>query len=88
VVRLLADLKVRRYGVTADVGGLVEVDRVTAVPYDIAPGLRHPRVDELAAGFEKALRADLRLAVTGILRRNANFVDSIGPDLRWRAPSP
>jgi hypothetical protein len=47
------------------------------------PDIKHPRVDEWTAGFERALTGDTRLSVTGIWRENKNIIDSVYPDSRW-----
>ena len=53
-------------------------------PYKIADDIKHPRVDETTLGFERALRGDMRLSITGIWRDNKNFVNSVSRlDARW-----
>lgn len=49
----------------------------------IDPNIKHPRVDEYTAGFERALGKDVRLSVTGIYRDNKNFISSVLPSARW-----
>lgn len=61
----------------------VEVNRVKAPVATIDPDIKHPRVDEFALGFERALSKNLRLSVTGILRDNKNFIGQVLPDARW-----
>jgi hypothetical protein len=64
--------------------GFYEYDRVPySAPFAIDPDIKHPRVDEWTAGFERALTKDTRLSVTGIWRENKNIVDSVYPDSRW-----
>jgi Carboxypeptidase regulatory-like domain/TonB dependent receptor-like, beta-barrel len=62
---------------------LVETDRVPSVLAVAAEGLNHPRVDELTAGFERALTPDLRLSITGVRRVYKNFISTLRPDARW-----
>src|SRR5262249_12365451 len=73
---------------------LVEIHRVPAPPHPLDPrgpppppaaGIRHPRMDGVTLGFERAPRADLRLAVTGVWRETANMVDSVREASRWQA---
>ncbi len=45
--------------------------------------MKHPRVDEWTVGFERALGKDVRLAVTGIWRKDKNVQGSVYPDARW-----
>jgi outer membrane receptor protein involved in Fe transport len=49
----------------------------------VDPNIKHPRVDELTAGFERALSSDFRMQVTGIWRDNKNFISSVLPQARW-----
>jgi len=64
--------------------GFYEDNRVDfSTPYQIDPNVKHPRVDEFTAGFERALSNDFRLAVTGIWRENKNFVDAVLPNARF-----
>jgi hypothetical protein len=51
--------------------------------YKVDPNIKHPRVDEWTAGFERALGNDMRFAVTGIYRENKNIVDAVLPDARF-----
>jgi hypothetical protein len=60
-----------------------EIDRTPATLYKVDPNTKHPRVDEFAAGLERALGHDFRIVVTGILRDNKNFVGSVAPSARW-----
>ncbi len=62
---------------------LVETDRTSSTLYKMDPNIKHPRVDESSLGFERALRNDVRLSVTGIYRDNKNVIGSIMPDARW-----
>ncbi len=64
-------------------GDLELIDDTPAVVYKMADDIKHPRVDEVTAGFERALSGSLRLSVTGIWRDNKNFVNSVAPDARW-----
>ena len=49
----------------------------------IDPNIKHPRVDEFSAGLGRALTNDVRLEVTGIYRKNQNFIGSVYPNARW-----
>ncbi|MBX7184764.1 MAG: TonB-dependent receptor [Vicinamibacteria bacterium] len=60
-----------------------EVNRVKAPIAKIDPDIKHPRVDEFSFGFERALRNNVRLAVTGIMRDNKNFIGQVLPSARW-----
>jgi hypothetical protein len=59
------------------------VDIKPYVPYKVADGIKHPRVDETTVGFERALSGSMRLSLTGIWRDNKNFVNSVATDARW-----
>ena len=61
----------------------VEVARLKAPVATVNPDIKHPRVDEFSLGFERALASNVRLAVTGILRDNKNFIGQTLPDARW-----
>ena len=61
----------------------VEVNRIKAPVATIDPNIKHPRVDEFSFGFERALKSNVRLAVTGIFRDNKNFIGQILPTARW-----
>ena len=61
----------------------VEVNRVKAPVATIDPDIKHPRVDEFSLGFERALKSNVRLSVTGILRDNKNFIGQVLPSARW-----
>jgi hypothetical protein len=61
----------------------VEVSRVVSPVYQIDANIKHPRTDEYSLSFERALRADLRVAVTGIRRVWKNTLNSVLPDARW-----
>lgn len=69
--------------VNGDVNNLVETDRTPAVIYNVDKDIKHPRVDETTLGFERALKGDMRLSLTGVWRDNKNFVNSVAPDARW-----
>jgi hypothetical protein len=69
--------------IDGNVNNLVESSRTPAVLYKIADDIKHPRVDEATLGFERALKGDMRLSLTGIWRDNKNFVNSVAPDARW-----
>lgn len=53
--------------------------------YRVDPDMKHPRVDEITAGIERALSNDLRFSVTGVWREDKNIQASVYPDARWRA---
>jgi hypothetical protein len=78
------------YAVLDGVGhDLEEISRsVLSVPYRMADNIKHPRLDEVTLAFERALSADMRLAVTGIWRDNKNFVNSVNPLARWSLVTP
>lgn len=61
----------------------VEVNRIKAPVATIDPNIKHPRVDEFSVGFERALRANVRLSFTGIMRDNKNFIGQVLPSARW-----
>jgi hypothetical protein len=63
--------------------GLVELDRTPATIYGVDPDMKHPRVDEMSLGFERALTNDIRLSATGIYRDNKNMIGSVNPAARW-----
>jgi hypothetical protein len=64
--------------------GFAECNRVPfSAIYKVDPNLKHPRVDEVTVGFEKAFGSDFRFALTGILRDNKNTVDAVLPDARF-----
>ena len=70
--------------VDGDVNNLEEIGRsVLSVPYKVADDIKHPRVDEVTLGFERAITAGMRLSVTGIWRDNKDFVNSVNPLARW-----
>jgi hypothetical protein len=60
-----------------------EFDRSPNPLYHVDPNIKHPRVDEWTAGFERELVKDVRLAVTGIYRQDKNIQASVAPDARW-----
>lgn len=49
----------------------------------IDPNIKHPRVDEVSLGLERALGNTVRVGVTGIWRDNKNFVGNLLPLARW-----
>jgi hypothetical protein len=61
-----------------------ESDRSPSPLYGVDPNMKHPRVDEWTAGFDRALTADMRLSVTGIWRQDKNVQGSVRPDARWQ----
>jgi hypothetical protein len=58
--------------------------RDETVPYRVADGLKHPRVDEATLSFERALTSDMRIVATGIWRDSKNFIGAVSPSARWR----
>jgi hypothetical protein len=62
----------------------IEVSRIKAPIARIDPDIKHPRVDEFSVGFERALRSNVRLSVTGIMRDNKNFIGQVLPSARWQ----
>jgi len=56
-----------------------------SIPATLADNIKHPRVDETTIGFERAVRSDMRLSLTGIWRQNKNFVNTVLPDARWQS---
>jgi Carboxypeptidase regulatory-like domain/TonB dependent receptor len=71
------------YDVSGGYGNLVEIDRAPTSLYRIDPNIKHPRVDQFTVGLERALGSELRLAVTGIFRKNKNVQGSVLPSARW-----
>jgi hypothetical protein len=55
-----------------------------SIPAHVSDDIKHPRVDETTIGFERAVKGDMRLSLTGIWRDNKNFVNTVLPDARWR----
>jgi len=55
-----------------------------SVLYRVADGIKHPRVDEVTVGFERALSSQMRFSATGVWRENKNFVNSVAPSARWQ----
>ncbi len=51
------------------------------------PGIRHPKVEEWNAGFERALTGDVRFSAAAVLRKDKNFIASVYPSARW-TPTP
>ncbi len=62
-----------------------ESSRVLFPIYGVDPDMKHPRVDEWTAGFERALGKDLRVSMTGVWREDKNLQASVYPDARWAA---
>ncbi|HJS57149.1 MAG TPA: TonB-dependent receptor [Vicinamibacteria bacterium] len=63
---------------------LVEVRRIPlSVPARVDSGIRHPHVDEIATGFERALGKDMRFSLIGIWRRSGDFVSLVAPEARF-----
>ena len=63
---------------------LIEVQRIPLrVPARVDSDIRHPHVDEITAGFERALGQTMRFTATGIWRRSADFVSLLTPDARF-----
>jgi outer membrane receptor protein involved in Fe transport len=60
-----------------------EVDRSPSPIFHIDPNIKQPRVDEWSLGFERELVKDVRLAVTGIYRKDRNIQAPVLPDARW-----
>jgi outer membrane receptor protein involved in Fe transport len=60
-----------------------ETSRSPSPLYHVDPDIKHPRVDEWTAGFERELARDVRLSVTGIFRQDKNLQGSVLPDARW-----
>ena len=60
-----------------------EFSRVPSPQYAVDPNMKHPRVDEVTVGFDRALAKDVRLSVTGIWREDKNVQGSVYPDARW-----
>jgi hypothetical protein len=60
-----------------------EVNRLSQPLGRIDPDIKHPRVEEFALGFERAIGRSVRVAVTGIYRKNENFIGNVLPDARW-----
>ncbi len=69
--------------IDGDVNNLEEIDRVPSILYKVADDIKHPRVDEVTLGFERAVSGTMRLSLTGIWRDNKNFVNSVAPSARW-----
>jgi hypothetical protein len=60
-----------------------EVGRTPTPIATIDPDIKHPRVDEVSLGLERALGNDVRVSVTGIWRENKNLIGTVLPDARW-----
>jgi hypothetical protein len=61
----------------------IELSRVVSPVYTIDADIKHPRTDEVSLSFERALRSDLRVAITGIRRTWKNALNSVLPNARW-----
>lgn len=82
--RLLPGVQDRvRYSVTDGVYEEIDRDPLGSSSYRMDPDIKHPRVDEFTASFERAFGRDLRFSVTGVLRDNKNFIGSVIPSARW-----
>ncbi len=63
---------------------LVEIRRIPlSVPARVDTGIRHPHVDEITTGFERALGKDVRFSAIGIWRRSGDFVSLVAPEARF-----
>jgi hypothetical protein len=62
---------------------LVETDRTPTPIATVDPDIKHPRVDEVSLGLERAISNDIRVSVTGIRRENKNIIGTVYPDARW-----
>jgi hypothetical protein len=62
-----------------------EVDRSPSFQYAIDPNMKHPRLDEWTAGFERDLGRAIRLSATGVWRKDKNVQGTVYPDARWTA---
>lgn len=60
-----------------------EIDRSPGRLYRVDPDIKHPRVDEITVGLERALTNDVRLQVTGVKRDDKNMQGSVLPSARW-----
>jgi hypothetical protein len=60
-----------------------EISRSSSTLARVDPDIKHPRVDELTFGFERALTRDLRFSLTGIQREDKNLQGSLNPSARW-----
>ncbi len=60
-----------------------EIDVSPNPLYTVDPDMKHPRVDEITAGFERALSNDVRFSATGVWRQDKNIQASVFPDARW-----
>jgi hypothetical protein len=62
----------------------VEVGRTTSTVAHVDPNIKHPNVDEVSLGLERAVGNDIRVSVTGLWRKNNNFIGTVLPDARWQ----
>jgi hypothetical protein len=60
-----------------------EIDSVNVPAATIDANIKHPRVDEFSVGLGRAIGNQVRVEVTGLYRKNANFIGSVYPDARW-----
>jgi hypothetical protein len=60
-----------------------EYSRSVANLARIDEDIKHPRVDEITLGLDRALNNDLRLSVTGVYREDKNLQATVLPDARW-----
>jgi Carboxypeptidase regulatory-like domain/TonB dependent receptor-like, beta-barrel len=60
-----------------------EIDRSATPVFSTAPNIKQPRVDEFNLGFERAFAKDWRLSVTGVYRKNKNYIDKVYPGALW-----
>jgi hypothetical protein len=60
-----------------------ESSRLFYPQYRVDPEMKHPRVDEWTAGFERAIGTNMRVSLTGIYRQDKNLQASVYPDARW-----
>src|SRR5262249_18314576 len=51
-----------------------EIGRTRATVAKVDPDIKHPYVDELSLGLERAVGNDIRVSVTGLYRKNNNFI--------------
>ncbi|MCM2258006.1 MAG: TonB-dependent receptor [Vicinamibacteria bacterium] len=64
-------------------GTPVEIDRSPTSLYRMDPDIKHPRVDEITASFERALGNDWKISATGVMREDKNLQASVLPSARW-----
>jgi hypothetical protein len=54
-----------------------------SVPYKVDPNLKQPHVDDFNLSFERAVSDDIRVQVTGIYRKNRDFISAVSPNAQW-----